>query len=299
MNSLVLNSLVLNGGKGSGDHGHAGRPGKRGGSAPKGAAGRSSGSQEESKIAWGGDVKFGSEAFQKAVAEVSSSMEKEYGVALDKTRVLKQNVMESYYGNFGAGVVGRCKMNGTGKIDVSFRDREANLEDMEKRENDRYNTDSSVKGTIRHELGHAIIGQLAQKATANIEVDYAPIKDENANEAYRYINLCLANVARETAKKTGMNISKYSRKDPEEKFAGMSEYAIYNGDMEIVAESLSNPNYSAITKAVSNEVKELSKRISNGNFKDMKEFYRGTFSANNISSKAIDLCVGYRTRSET
>lgn len=292
--------LVVNGGKGSGNFGHAGRLGLVGGSASD---------KLNSGIKWGGDTPYGSKNFQKSVEKISKELENQYGISLSHTRILKQKVFTSYYNSSFSGCTGKCKVDGTGQIDIAIADWEAEKEDVSSKSKNVkfFNTDTSVEGTIRHEMGHAITGELSQHIVKNssksggIEHTIWEQRDAAVKEVYNYINSSLARVAEKTAKANGLTMSTRVKKEDSEKYRAMSEYGIKGGDKEIVAESIANPNYSVVAKTVTEHLKKIVKLAQENNYDDVSDFYRDAnkiiLNSTNVS-KSFDLCIGYTRNRE-
>lgn len=287
--------LIVNGGKGSGNFGHSGRPGLIGGSA-SGDLG--------SGIKWGGDTPYGSKNFQSSVDRISKELENQYGISLSHTRILKQNVFSNYHNSNFKGCAGKCSVSGTGQIDISVADWEANKENVkEKSKYENYfNTDTSVDGTVRHEMGHAITGELSQHIVKNstkaggVEHVTWAYRDDAVKQVYDYVNSYLARKAEKVAKENGLTMSTRVRKEDSEKYKAMSEYGIKGGDKEIVAESIANPNYSIVTKAVSDELKEIVKIAQSNKYDDIYDFYRDLNKRALNKRKSVggfDLCIGY------
>lgn len=96
MNSLVLNALQLNGGKGSGNFGHGGRPGMVGGSGNgKGGTSKDSGSKASPKKSAGSSSKGGNYSRSQAKKEVLDVIKKggDYDYDEDPSRAIKDGAM--------------------------------------------------------------------------------------------------------------------------------------------------------------------------------------------------------------
>lgn len=91
------------------------------------------------------------------------------------------------------------------------------------------------------------------------------------------------------------------KKEDSEKYRAMSEYGIKGGDKEIVAESIANPNYSVVTKTVTEHLKKIVKLAQENNYDDVSDFYRDAnkiiLNSTNVS-KSFDLCIGYTRNRE-
>ena len=249
-----------NGGKGSGNYGHAGRPGEVGGSGP------GVGVRSGERIKWGGDQEFGDERFIEKVKKQADAIEQEYGISLGHSRIYKKEVYENFTRSSVDYDAQSC-FTGSREIMIAFADyitkpSETTVYDIEELswETNDFATNMTTKGiegVIKHELGHAAIGELAQIIAKN--------SGKNSEEEIRQVYSELNSHLEKTGKKAGGSL--YEEQ--------MSSYGFEN-KLEAVAESIANPNYSPVTKAISNEVKNIAKKVKANKEIDFDDLFKNS-----------------------
>lgn len=372
-----LNNLLLitNGGDGSGNFGHVGRPGLQGGSA-------STGKQQGLTI---------SKSYSSEVSSIANQtlekMQSEYGVKLSSVKLCSNNEWKELAGDdlrktktLGMSCAGESE--DTHEAFIILNDKYHMNEKVKSKpksfEPPQFNADKSTEGVLRHEMLHCMFGVLGIKKCIK-ETD----NEEKAIEYIRKLEEDVLNKIKKETKKSfpevpypdkksdfftnGRYISSYAETSTSEYLAEIASNPSYseftkkanailqkelqalakeqslftnnskkkykilifsegypasktnkkktknieeridnlllvvNGDKEIVAESIANPNYSVVTKTVTEHLKKIVKLAQENNYDDVSDFYRDAnkiiLNSTNVS-KSFDLCIGYTRNRE-
>lgn len=266
--------LVENGGKGSGNFGHKGRPGEVGGSASQGGSTLQGAAALENT---GVDLVESDRDFfnehPEQVKEVVNVINEFKKIGLDANftfTINKGQVAQNLDETFSNAWSGRALTAGDGKTTVYVsRDSFENPRKGEYRQGEEpIVVDSSLVGIVRHELGHALVVQKYLK-----EIGYSG--QVLSADDYQKFN---SKLFRESGAKRPIAWN------PEDK-GKWSKYAETN-NAEAIAEAFSKPDYSEDTRKVYEYVR---------NYKPKAGIQRNSVS----NGSACVLCIGYpRTMEE-
>lgn len=236
----------MNGGPGSGNP----NPGQgRGVGKPAGGGG---------SFKWTNGEKFGTDSFKTHLENTAKEVEKEYGVPLDRVTITTRDSLLRFAGVDANKVDAYSCIKGKMNTLIAFNDYMVNEKPEAAYTNYKNYVTTEVTrsdgiGVIRHEFGHSIIAELARQVVLNSKA-YKEGTINNSDEAIKtaYTNINTALYAIGLAE---MNKQRYS-----EKTQAMSSYGL-SADYEFVAESISNPDYSEVTKKFQSLLKKLQRKF--------------------------------------
>lgn len=237
INNLVL---IVNGGKGSGNFDHAGRPGLQGGSA-------STNKQQGLTI---------SKSYSSEVSSVANQtlekMQSEYGVKLSSVKLCSNDEWKGLTGDdlrktktLGMSCTGESE--DTHEAFIILNDKYHMNEKVKSKpksfEPPQFNADKSTEGVLRHEMLHCMFGVLGIKKC---------IKETDSEEkAIEYIRKLEEDVLNKIKKETKKSFPEVPYPDKKSDFFTngryISSYAETSAS-EYLAEIASNPTYSEFTK---------------------------------------------------
>lgn len=260
--------LISNGGKGSGNFGHSGRPGEVGGSS-KGLSGIESLEKSGVKI-WDAEKEFFAQ-YPKEIEAISKVVDEYRKMGLKMEFKLTANrgmVADNLDDLVSTAYVGRTVTNDEYDSTVFISrdlfekgERERKAYKYKEGEKQPVCTDDTLTGVMRHELGHLFATQLWLKESGH----KGEIHDRTDYDRFNSKLLKQSGASKPYDMVSG-------------KRGKWSQYAEVN-DTEAIAEAFSNPNFSSDTKKVYDYVKK----------------YKPEKNKNEVekNSGALVACVGY------
>ena len=259
---FVVIKKVQNGGKGSGNFGHSGRPGEVGGS-----------SRAKVKLMPSAENYFeehpeAQKRFDKVVKDFEKiGLKRGFTFTVNPFDVATESEQNDYFAVFRySGRTRTDTAEGESLVYVSSKTFEKEGQKGKwSKEGNPYTADSTFEGTLRHELGHLFTTQLFLQ-------EYKPKGELNKAEYNRF---------------NGKLLDESGAKKPFFQGGKWSSYAWMN-DSETIAEAFSNPDFSEDAKKVYDYVKNYKPKAKTAE----KKTY------NTVEKRYFYPCVGYPANEE-